>query len=218
MKIPLASKLRKDQLEAVIKDLLFAQEAKVAIPATPKQGSRDVDRGLRLDLPIVHYISNKETKLFIEREAAKIQPGFTRAAGTRYLLNRWREEQIAAGCRITYRDLVLQAVALNKSKRGPLRIEHGRYMKFVSDYMADNQGAVSEVAVRIVGSPDKVQEASAFVHSEAFAELPVISLSSSSAGLNRKPAGSTAKRSVAGSLVSCAWRSPPRGPSRNANA
>ena len=66
--------------------------------------------------------------MFIEREAAKIQPGFKRASGTRYLLNRWREEQIAAGCRITYRDLVLQAIALNESKRGPLRIEHGRYI------------------------------------------------------------------------------------------
>jgi hypothetical protein len=38
------------------------------------------------------------------------------------------EEQIAAGRRITYRDLVLQAIALNKSKTGPLRGESGRYI------------------------------------------------------------------------------------------
>jgi hypothetical protein len=149
MRIPFAGKLRKDQLEAAIKDLLFADIATVeAISVTPKQGPRDVDRGLRLDLPVVHYASNKETKLFIEREAAKIQPGFKRASGTRYLLNRWREEQIAAGRRITYRDLVLQAVALNESKRGPLRIEHGRYMNFISDYMAGNPGALHDDAVR----------------------------------------------------------------------
>ena len=149
MRIPLASKLRKDQLETAIKALLFNGGAKVAaISVTPKQGPRDVDRGLRVDLPVVHYTSNKETKLFLEREAAKIQPGFKRASGTRYPLNRWREEQIAAGRRITYRDLVLQAIALNDSKRGPLRVAHGRYINFISDYMADNKGASHDDAVR----------------------------------------------------------------------
>jgi hypothetical protein len=149
MKIPFASRLRKDQLEISIKDLLFAGGARVeTISVTPQQGPRDLDRGLHLDLPVVHYTSNKETKLFIEREAAKIQPGFNRASGTRYLLNRWREEQIAAGRRITYRDLVLQAIALNVSKRGPLRVEHARYINFISDYMADNAGAAHDDAVR----------------------------------------------------------------------
>jgi hypothetical protein len=149
MKIPFASKLRNDQLEASIKNLLFAEGAKVAaISVAPKEGLRDVDRGLRLDLPIVHYTSNEATKLFIEWEAAKIQPGFKRASGTRYLLNRWREEQIAEGRGITYRDLVLQAVVLNESKRGPLRVEHGRYMNFISDFMAGNKGASHDDAVR----------------------------------------------------------------------
>ena len=149
LRIPLASKLRKDQLEAAIKDFLFADGAKIAaISVTPKPGERDVDRGLRLDLPVIHYTSNKETKLFIEREASKIQPGFKRASGTRYLLNRWREEQLSAGRRITYRDLVLQAIALNQSKRGPLRIEQGRYMNFISDYMAANRGASHANAVK----------------------------------------------------------------------
>ena len=148
LKIPSASKLRKDQLEVAIKGLLFAKGAKApAIPVTPKEGPRDLDRGLRLDLPVVHYTSNRETKAFIEREAAKIRPGFKRAPGTRYLLNRWRDEQIAAGRRITYRDLVLQAIALNDSKSGPLRIEQGRYMNFISDYMAANKGAKHADAV-----------------------------------------------------------------------
>ena len=149
MRIPSASKLRKDQLEAAIKDLLFDGGAKLAaIAVTPKQGPRDVDRGLRFDLPVVHYTSNKETKSFIEREASKIQPGFKRASGTRYLLNRWREKQIAAGLRITYRDLVLQAITLNESKSGPLRIEHGRYINFISDYVAGNKGASHDDAVK----------------------------------------------------------------------
>lgn len=149
MGIPFASKLRKDQLEAAIKNLLFAGGEKIdTTSVAPNQGPRDVDRGLRLDLPVVHYTSNRETKLFIEQEAAKLQPGFRRASGTRYLLNRWREEQIAAGRKIAYRDLVLKAIALNESKRGPLRVEHGRYMNFISDYMAANKGAAHRDAVR----------------------------------------------------------------------
>jgi hypothetical protein len=103
-----------------------------------KRGPRDVDVGLRLDLPVVHYTSNKQTKDFIAREATRIVPGFKRAAGTRYPLNRWREEQIARGRRITYGDLVKQAIRLNETKRGPLRLEHGRYMNFISDFMAAN--------------------------------------------------------------------------------
>jgi hypothetical protein len=149
MGIPSASKLRKDQLEAVIKDLLFAKGANIAaISVTPRPGPRDVDRGLHLDLPVVHYTSNAETKSFLEREASKIQPGFKRVSGTRYLLNRWREEQIATGRSITYRDLVLQAIALNESKRGPLRAEHGRYINFISDYMAGNRSASHADAVK----------------------------------------------------------------------
>jgi hypothetical protein len=149
MKIPSANKLRKDQLEAAVRNLLFAEGAKIApIVVKPTKVPRDVDRGLRLDLPVVHYTSNKETKSFIEREAAKIQPGFKRASGTRYLLNRWREEQIAAGRRITYRDLVLQAIALNENRRGPLRAEHGRYINFISDYMANNKGGSHKDAVK----------------------------------------------------------------------
>jgi hypothetical protein len=109
---------------------------------------RDLDLGLRLDLPIVHYTSNKETKAFLEGEAQKIQPGFKRGPGTRYLLNRWREEQFAAGRRIAYRDLILQAITLNESKQGPLRAEHGRYMNFISDYVANNKGASHASAVR----------------------------------------------------------------------
>ena len=103
---------------------------------------------MKLDLPVVHYTSNKETKLFIEREAAKIEPGFKRASDTCYLLNQWREEQIAAGRKITYRDLVLQAIALNKSKTGPLRVQSGRYINFISDFMRDNKGASHAEAVK----------------------------------------------------------------------
>lgn len=148
--IPSANRLRKDELERALKHFIRTGETKTLArrQLSSSPGVRDIDRGLRLDLPVVNYTSNKETKAFIQREAAKLEPGFKRAPGTRYLLNRWREEQLAAGKRITYRDLIAQALALNQTKRGPLRMEHGRYVNFVSDFMAANTGASHADAVK----------------------------------------------------------------------
>ena len=148
--IPAAGRLRKDELENAIRHFLRTGEVKNLVKRSTATSSapRDVDIGLRLDLPIVHYTSNDETKEFIEREAAKLEPNFRRKPGTRYLLNRWREEQISSGKMITYGDLVRQAIHLNKTKTGPLRIEHGRYINFISDFMKANNGADRSKAVR----------------------------------------------------------------------
>lgn len=137
-----SSKLRKDELEKAIRHFIRSGKVEAFVKRTlAKTGKNDLESGLRLDLPVVNYTSNRETKAFIEREAAKLVPGFKRKGGTRYLLNRWREEQLAAGRRITYGDLVKQAIVLNTTKQGPLRLEHGRYMNFTSDFMASNPGA-----------------------------------------------------------------------------
>jgi hypothetical protein len=147
--IPAANKLRKDELEQALKHFIRTGESRNLVKrGLVKSGPRDVDKGLRLDLPVVHYTSNKETKAFILREASRIEPGFTRASGTRYLLNRWREAQITSGRRITYGDLVKQAIRLNKTKQGPLRIEHGRYINFISDFMRANKRASQADAIK----------------------------------------------------------------------
>lgn len=71
--IPSANKLRKDELEHAVKHFIRTGEAKTLVKRQlSKSGARDVDKGLRLDLPIVHYTSNKETKDFIQREASKL--------------------------------------------------------------------------------------------------------------------------------------------------
>jgi hypothetical protein len=147
--VPSASKLRKDELEKAIRHFIRHREVKTFVTRQlTKQGVKDVDKGLSLDLPVVNYTSKRETKDFIEREAAKLEPGFKRKPGTRYLLNRWREAQLSAGRPITYGDLVKQAIALNHAKQGPLRLEHGRYINFVSDFMARNPGASRSDVVR----------------------------------------------------------------------
>src|SRR5439155_22643501 len=100
---------------------------------------RGVDLGLRLDLQVVNYTTIRQTKDFIEHEAAKLEPGFRRKSGTRYLLNRWREEQLGQGRRITYGDLVRHAIELNTTKDGRLRVEPARYLNYISDFMTAKQ-------------------------------------------------------------------------------
>ena len=147
--IPSANKLRKDELEKALKHFIRTGESRNLVKrGLSKSGTRDVDKGLHVDLPIVHYTSNKQTKDFIVREAAKLEPGFKRVSGTRYLLNRWREAQISSGRRITYGDLVKEAIRLNKTKHGPLRAEHGRYINFISDFMAANRNSSHAEAVK----------------------------------------------------------------------
>ncbi len=146
--VPLATRLRKDELEKAVKHFLRTGDAKIfARRALTKFGARDVDLGLRLDLPVVHYTSNRQTKDFIELEAAKLNPGFKRKSGTRYLLNRWREEQLGQGHGITYGDLVRHAIELNRTKDSPLRVEHARYINFISDFMKANKRAPKGEAI-----------------------------------------------------------------------
>ena len=102
--IPSASKLRKDELEKAITHFIRTGQSRNLVKrGLVKSGPRDVDKGLRLDLPIVHYTSSKETKDFIQREASRIQPGFKRASGTRYLLNRWPRDSSTRRCRPLHR-------------------------------------------------------------------------------------------------------------------
>src|ERR1043165_2804035 len=88
--IPSASKLRKDELEELIKH--FLRTGKIKNPTRKtllRSGVRDVARGLSLKLPVINYTNDKETKDFIVREALKIAPKLKRKSGARYRLNRW---------------------------------------------------------------------------------------------------------------------------------
>src|SRR2546426_12479133 len=98
IRLPSAGKLRKDELEKAIR--LFLESGEIKKPTKRKlsmSGIKDIQRGLRLDLPVVVYTNDKETKDFLEREAQKLAPGLKRKSGVRYRLNRWREEQLVKG-------------------------------------------------------------------------------------------------------------------------
>jgi hypothetical protein len=147
--IPAATRLRKDELEKAIKHHLAT--GMIESPtrrSLSTSGPKDVQRGLRLDLPVVVYTNDKETKDFLEREAQKLAPGMKRRSGVRYRLNRWREEQLVRGVKLTYKDLVREYVRLNQSKEPFPQIPHARYINFVSDFMAAEKGPTRDQATR----------------------------------------------------------------------
>jgi SAP domain-containing new25 len=147
--IPSAIKLRKDELEKAIKAYLTT--GKIENPTKRNlttSGPKDVELGLRLDLQVVVYTNDKETKDFLEREAQILAPGMKRKSGVRYRLNRWREEQLMKGVKLTYEDLIKEYVRLNQTKEPFVQIPHARYINFVSDFMAAEKGATRDQATR----------------------------------------------------------------------
>ena len=146
--IPSATKLRKDELERAIR--VFLETRRIdTLPERSliRRGQKDVALGLRLDLPVVLYTNDGETKEFIETEAHRLAPDLRRKSGARYRLNRWREAQNAAGVAITYGDVVRQYVELNQSGKPFARIPHDRYLYFMSDFLAREPGATRENAI-----------------------------------------------------------------------
>src|SRR5712692_8537321 len=147
--IPSASKLRKDELEKAIKLFLETGKIKSLIKRSlSTSGPKDVELGLSLDLPVVVYTNDKETKAFLDREAQKLAPGVKRKSGVRYRLNRWREEQLVKGVKLTYGGLVREYVRLNQTEEPFAQIPHGRYINFISDFLAAEKGATKEQAMR----------------------------------------------------------------------
>ena len=108
-----SSKLRKDELEQLIKNFIrTGQVGKSDRKNVVKSGAKDLDIGLSTSLLIINYTSNKQTKNFIKTEAQKIAPGLTIKSGAWYRLNRWRDEQITSDKKITYGDLVNQFIKI----------------------------------------------------------------------------------------------------------
>jgi len=147
--IPSAGKLRKDELEKAI--INFLKTGKIQSPtkrSLTKTGDKDVEKGLSLKLLIVNYTNDKETKDFIEKESQKIAPTFKRRSGARYRLNRWREEQITNGHKITYGDLVNQYVKLNQPDEQYARVPIRCYIYFLSDFLKTEKNATREDAIK----------------------------------------------------------------------
>jgi len=149
--IPAAAKLRKDELEELIKHFLRTGKIKKPTRKTlSRSGVRDVERGLSLKLPVIIYTNDRETKNFVVREAVKIAPKLKRKSGARYRLNRWREQQIDKGIRLTYGDVVKEYVRLNQVQGSfpQVQIPSGRYINFLSDFLSGEKNATRAQALK----------------------------------------------------------------------
>jgi hypothetical protein len=130
-----ANSLRKDQIEKLIVGFLKNGKISDTKSRSNKSGVKDLEKGLSLKLPIKNYTSNAETKNFIMKEALRLDPKLPKKSGVRYWLNRWREEQIEQGRKITYEDLVKQFVKLSQSEEPFQQIPSTRFNNFISDYL-----------------------------------------------------------------------------------
>jgi hypothetical protein len=138
-----SQRLRKDELEKMI--VHFLRTGKVSEPvrrSTAKPRTGDLEKGIQLNLQVVNYSDTKPTKDFIDRETLKISSGLKFKSGARYRLNRWREEQIIAGKKIAYRDLVAQYLKLNQLKDSFKRVPVGRYINFIADYLSKEKSSI----------------------------------------------------------------------------
>ena len=146
--IPVAKKLRKDELEKAI--VAFLRTGNAALPTERSlrktTGVKDVERGLNLKLRIQNYTSNRETRDFIVEQARVMAPHVREKSGVWYRLNRWREQQITSGAHPTYGDLVRQYIVLNKMQRFE-RVPHGRYINFVADFLEADKTATRPEAI-----------------------------------------------------------------------
>jgi hypothetical protein len=142
--------LVRNRAQGVCKNV-FLKAGKIESPTKRRlsaSGTKDVEQGLSLRLPVAVYTNDKETKEFLEREAQKLVPGLKRKSGVRYRLNRWREEQLVKGVKLTYGDLVKEYVRLNLTKEPFAQIPVGRSINFMSDFLAGERGATREQALR----------------------------------------------------------------------
>ena len=146
--IPNSSKLRKDELEKLIK--IFLRTGKIQSSDRKnikKSGIKDLEKGLCNSLQITNYTSNRQTQNFIVSEALKIAHDLKIKSGVWYWLNRWRDEQMTKGIKITYGDLIKQFIKLNKTEGSFQKIPVGRYINFIAEYLANEKDPTREQAI-----------------------------------------------------------------------
>jgi hypothetical protein len=140
--VPNSSKLRKDQLEEIIKSYINSGSA--SIKTERAVAKREKGDKLGLKEYIQHYISNKKTKSFIMAEALKICPDLPKKSGVWYWTNRWREEQLEKKRKITYLNLVQHFVKLSTQEGRLPQIPSARFNNFITDFLAANEGSRDE--------------------------------------------------------------------------
>jgi len=143
-KIPFDSKIRKEQLEEMISQ--FLQTGIVSKKNSSKIKSCNVDI-LDLNSFVDNFRNTKETWKFINTEMDKRAPGLKIKSGAKYWLNRWIENKLSHGEKITYNDVICEYIRLNKTEGKLPQIPSCKFNNFISDYLANEKNATREDAL-----------------------------------------------------------------------
>ena len=140
-----SNKLRKDQLEKIIKDYLSTGLiVETEIKTNKARNIKDYENSpLDMSTLVKNYCSNKITKTFILDEAKRIQSDLPKKSGVWYWINRWREDQLETK-EITYGDIIYQFIELSNKKDRLPRIPSTKFNNFITDFLSTNEGDRSE--------------------------------------------------------------------------
>ena len=144
LKISFDSKTRKEQLEEMISQ--FLQTGIVSKKNSSKIKSCNVDI-LDLNSFVDNFRNTKETWKFINTEMDKRAPGLKIKSGAKSWLNRWIENKLSHGEKITYNDVICEYIRLNKTEGKLPQIPSCKFNNFISDYLANEKNATRETAL-----------------------------------------------------------------------
>jgi hypothetical protein len=138
-------KLRKDELENII--LHFIKTGKIKNEEIIKSKGKYLDK-LSLKTIIENYTNNKQTKEFMIGESLKKYPELNIKSGAIYWINRWREEQVKKGIKITYEDLINEFVKINSGTNKLPRIPSTKYNNFIIDFLRNEKWEKRKDAIK----------------------------------------------------------------------
>ena len=144
LKIPVDSKTRKDQLEDMI--IQFLEIGTVNKKNSFRIKNRNIDI-LNNHSYVKNFRNKKETWEFINSEMDKRVPGLKPKSGAKYWLNRWIENKLSNGEKITYNDVVCEYIRLNKTEEKLPQIPSCKFNNFISDYLANEKNATRKDAL-----------------------------------------------------------------------
>ena len=144
LEIPFDSKTRKDQLEDMI--IQFLEIGTVNKKNSFRIKNRNIDI-LNNHSYVKNFRNKKETWEFINSEMDKRVPGLKPKSGAKYWLNRWIENKLSNGEKITYNDVIGEYIRLNKTEEKLPQIPSCKFNNFISDYLANEKRATREDAL-----------------------------------------------------------------------
>ncbi|EMB42494.1 hypothetical protein E4N99_07995 [Treponema denticola] len=144
LEIPFDSRTRKDQLEDMI--IQFLEIGTVNKKNSFRIKNRNIDI-LNNHSYVKNFRNKKETWEFINSEMDKRVSGLKPKSGAKYWLNRWIENKLSNGEKITYNDVVCEYIRLNKTEEKLPQIPSCKFNNFISDYLANEKNATRKDAL-----------------------------------------------------------------------